>query len=396
MLDAPSVTRPSRRRLALLLVAAAMLFGVLEASQGLFFYGDIPPAKFWPEALARTLPSWFALVVLAPLVVLLARRVRLDRNRAAYVIPLYAVAGAVFVSLHLGASAAFATWRHHFDHSFEYYLRYFLMRHAVMDYLLFWGLVIFAHFVRHQEERRARERAEAELRAGLAEARLMALRAQLHPHFLFNTLNAVHALALTGDREQLITTIRALSDLLRIVLDDTPGDQGTLESELRFLERYLEIQQVRFGERLRVVFDVPDELLPARIPRLVLQPLIENALEHGLGAKAGPGLVAIRARRDGDMLELRIEDSGPGFAPVETGGAGHGLGLSNTRMRLEHGYGPAAALTCENLPEGGARVTVRLPWRTVDTAAVDLVAAEPVPAVLEGQRPIHPPREARA
>ncbi len=376
------------------MLGAALGFGVLEAAQGRFFYRDISNAQFWPEALARTLPSWLALALLVPAVFALARAVRLDRNRAPYAIPLYLVAGCVFVFFHLGSAAAVEALRQPGD-SLEYHVRYFLMRHAVLDFLLFCGVVGIANYARHKDELRARERAEAELRAGLAEARLRALRAQLNPHFLFNTLNAVHALALTGDREQLVTTIRALSDLLRIVLDETPGDQGTVESEMRFLDRYFEIQQVRFGTRLRIERDVPDAVLAARVPSLMLQPLVENALEHGLGRRAGPGHVAIRARRDGEVLELRVEDSGPGFDSASTPTRGNGLGLDNTRLRLEHLYGTAASLACDNLEDGGARVTVRLPWNTTATpatGALDSVsserAREPAPAVAA-------PREAR-
>ncbi len=381
---AASEPPPRARRLkrALLVLAIALGLAILEAAQGRFYYGNMPGFLFWPEAFARTLPSWLAFSILVPLVFAFSRAVRLDRHRARHAIPLYVVAGVVFVVLHLGSSALAETLRHP-GSTLERYFRYFLMRHAVADFLLFGGLVGVAHFARHQDELRARERAESELRAGLAEARLQALKAQLHPHFLFNTLNAVHALALTGDREQLLTTIRALSELLRIVLDETPGDQGTVESEMRFLDRYFEIQQVRFGARLTIEREVPGEVLAARVPSLILQPLVENALEHGIGRRAGPGRVAIRAMRDGDVLELRVEDTGPGFVTGGERSEGHGLGLENTRMRLEHLYGTAASLTCEDRAGGGARVTVRLPWNVAAPPVTEAHSA----VVVESRRP---------
>jgi sensor histidine kinase YesM len=206
---------------------------------------------------------------------------------------------------------------------------------------------------------RERERRAAQLEVRLAQARLEVLRIQLQPHFLFNTLHAISAL-MHRDVDGADAMLARLSDLLRIAIESGGEQEVPLKREVDFLAGYVEIQRARFGDRLRVSFDIPAATLDARVPGLFLQPLVENAIRHGIGTRAAGGAVMIATRREGEWLRLTVRDDGVGFAsaaPVT------GLGLANTRARLEALYGGAHEFTTTNPAEGGALVTLVIPWR---------------------------------
>ena len=196
----------------------------------------------------------------------------------------------------------------------------------------------------------------------LAVARLDALRSRLHPHFLFNALNSVLPLVFR-DREAAARTISRLEELLRRSLEADAAQLVPLSRELEFLEMYVEIQTTRFQDRLKVAFDVPPELSSARVPNLILQPLVENAIKHGVSAQPGCGRVEISARKEKGMLVLRVRDDGPGLGDAPRPG-GSGLGLANTRARLEQLYGSDQRLHLENVAAGGLEVTLGLPFST--------------------------------
>ena len=219
----------------------------------------------------------------------------------------------------------------------------------------------FAYFVEAKE----REAQTARLAAQVAEARLGALRMQLHPHFLFNSLNAITVLVRDDDTVAAGRMLELLSDVLRQVLRPDKGHEVSLADELRFLERYLAIEQVRFSDRLTVHFDVDDALRDAAVPEFLLQPLVENSLRHGIAHRADGGVVEISARRDGDALLLTVSDNGPGV-PVAASHEGNGLGLSNVRERLTTLYGSRARLDLHARPiddGGGTVAAVRIPLR---------------------------------
>lgn len=198
----------------------------------------------------------------------------------------------------------------------------------------------------------------------LAEARLRALRAQLQPHFLFNTLNGIASASRT-EPELATRMLALLGDLLRDTLRERNGELVALDEERRVLQPYVELQQLRFGERLRIEFDLPEDLRTAAVPDLLLQPLVENAVEHGVESRPEGGSVRITARRSGDQLEILVQDDGRG--PGETT-AGRGLGLSTTKERLRELFGDAAGVELTALPVGTlARVV--LPYREVARAA---------------------------
>ena len=216
---------------------------------------------------------------------------------------------------------------------------------------------------RRAAEARARE--EAELRRRLGEAQLEALRGRLQPHFLFNTLHAVGVVART-DPEACSRMLTLLGDLLRSALDERRGPLVPLRQELDLLGRYLDLQRIRFSDRLSVTVDVPADLMDAEVPDLSLQPLVENALRHGIERRAGAGTVRVEARRTGDALEVRVLDDGPG---PDGGGTREGIGLSNTRARIEALFGAAGALTLAPAEGGGTEALLRVPLRSADGGA---------------------------
>jgi signal transduction histidine kinase len=219
------------------------------------------------------------------------------------------------------------------------------------------------HAVRYHREALRRGEVAATLTARLAEARLDALRGQLRPHFLFNTLNAVAALVLAGEREAVITMLSRLGDVLRTSLDRSLPQEITAEAELALLRPYLDVQRTRFGERLSVAIELGEGATGARVPSLVLLPLVENALRHGVEARPGPGRVRIAIARAGDTLRIRVEDSGPGFS-VPAHAPGFGIGLENTRARLAQLHGDRQSVVCGDLPDRGAFVEITLPYES--------------------------------
>ncbi len=233
-----------------------------------------------------------------------------------------------------------------------------LMR-AKFNIPIYWIVVSLVHtlsFYRRSEER---ERKALDLEARLADAKLQALRMQLHPHFLFNTLNAIATLVHKDARaaDEMITN---LSELLRATLDTT-AQEIPLRQELDFLNRYLEIQQVRFGERLRVEKEIDAATLDTLVPTLILQPMVENAIRHGLEPNAATGVVAIRARMsESGALHLTVRDSGGGPKPHDKSSSG--IGLSNTRGRLQELYGNRARLTLNSDADGGFAVEMEIPF----------------------------------
>jgi LytS/YehU family sensor histidine kinase len=186
---------------------------------------------------------------------------------------------------------------------------------------------------------------------------------QLHPHFLFNSLNAITVLVRDRDTVAAGRMLDLLSDVLRQVLRSEQAHEVSLADELRFLERYLAIEQVRFSDRLTVRFDVEDTLLDAAVPEFLLQPLVENALRHGIAQRADAGAVEVSARRDDDTLVLSVTDNGPGPHAGHRDGNGNGLGLANMRERLTNLYGSRAQLELRAAPQGGTVATVTIPFR---------------------------------
>ncbi|MEM6328544.1 MAG: histidine kinase, partial [Bacteroidota bacterium] len=213
---------------------------------------------------------------------------------------------------------------------------------------------------REVRDARLRERA-AQLEGQLAAAQLDALRMQLNPHFLFNTLHAVSTL-MARDVDGARRMISDLSDLLRLVLEDTDTPEIPLDDELDVLGHYLDIERTRFADRLTVDFEVEDATRSALVPTLLLQPLVENAIKHGIAPRGEGGQIAVAAHRANGHLVVHVRDDGPGIGPE--GPTREGVGLRNTRDRLQKLYGDEARLTLRDRPEGGLDAEVRIPYKT--------------------------------
>jgi LytS/YehU family sensor histidine kinase len=224
---------------------------------------------------------------------------------------------------------------------------------------VYWLIIAAAHGERLVRTAREKDRRELRLEAQLADARLQALRAQLQPHFLFNALNTISVL-MHENVESADRILLQLSALLRRSLDGSEDHEVTLGEEIGFLERYLEIEQARFGGRLSYEVMVPEQALAARVPTLILQPLVENAVHHGISARAGPGRVAIKASRHGDVLRLSVSDDGRGLPQH----ASERIGLANTRARLQLLHADRQRFEVRNADDGGVIAEIEIPWRT--------------------------------
>jgi len=224
--------------------------------------------------------------------------------------------------------------------------------------------VVVAIYFALEYQRRFRERdlAAAELRRRLSEAELQALKMQLHPHFLFNTLQAISVL-IKDDPDAAQRVLVRLGDLLRTVIDSARVREVPLRDELGFLDQYLDIQRVRFGQRLTLRRDIDQAALDLLVPPLLLQPLAENSVRHAIDPTLAGGTIDVTARVENGRLRLRLRDDGPGFPLGMPGPGGSGLGLSNTRARLEQLYGGSHRFLAANAPEGGAVVEIDLPAR---------------------------------
>ena len=237
---------------------------------------------------------------------------------------------------------------------------YAALRRVTLQMPTFWGLVGVAHAVRFYERSKARERRAADLEARLAQARLEALRMQLNPHFLFNTLNSIASLV-HEDPQAAEEMIEALSELLRLALHTSGHQETTLRDELSFLDHYLLIERARFGDRLCLEKNIDVGALSALVPTLILQPLVENAVKHGIENQLAPGVIQITAEHVAHSLRLEVTDNGRGLSGKAIN---EGLGLRNSRLRLKELYGEAGTLRVHSEAGRGFRVELLLPWRT--------------------------------
>ena len=235
-------------------------------------------------------------------------------------------------------------------------------QHLLSALLLYCCILMAGHALASRESLARSRVAAAQLAEQLAKAQLDALRHQVEPHFLFNALNAVSGLVREGQNDQAVQTIARISDFLRHTLHEPGTQEVTLAAELEFATMYLDIQKIRFGDRLRVVVDVPPELASAAVPRLILQPVVENAIKHGISRRARPGGIEMSAARSADSLVLTIRNDGPPL-PSEAASSPSSIGIANVRSRLRGLHGDAGTLCLRDEPGRGVRVTITVPWR---------------------------------
>lgn len=361
-MDQPRITR-----LRIIFGAATLLgfFSAFQASQLVrLFYDEPTPFLI---LLVLNLGYWWAWAILAPLVIWLAARFPFERQTWWRVLPVHLVAVLVLTFLHIVMAdgvhvATMAAWKMDWEGP-AWWTRVTRSYFQSFDWEMatYWAIIGFSHAVAYQRQAQDRALRASQLETRLAEAQLQALQRQLHPHFLFNTLNAISAL-MHRDVEAADQMLSRLSDLLRIALDQRGAQEVPLKEELEFLQKYLEIEETRFGDRLTVCYDIDPVTLDAQVPNLLLQPLVENSIRHAVAVRIEPGVIEIRSRREGDFLVVSVRDNGPGL-PKEGAVSGRGVGLANTRSRLEHLYGPAHRLTFSEPAGGGLIVSVAVPFR---------------------------------
>ncbi len=240
-----------------------------------------------------------------------------------------------------------------------------LVSWTVFDAIVYCALVTVNHAVIYYRVSKDRALRASQLEASLAQAQLQMLRMQLQPHFLFNTLHSISAL-MHKDVRRADSMVAALSDLLRMSLQNIGAQEVPLQSELDFLQRYVEIMRLRFGERLKVSIDIDPETLDARVPNLFFQPLVENSFRHGFG-DLGQGSITITIRRDAEMLRCDVVDDGRGLRT----GHKEGVGLATTRQRLAHLYGDNFLFSMRGAPNEGVHVTVVIPFNPPERMAAD-------------------------
>jgi signal transduction histidine kinase len=351
---------------------AASAFSTVLAYQVVRAVGQEPP--LWRLAFLNA-SFWFGWVLLAAPLVWLARRVRIDRRpRIAVPVHITAIVAAAFLHVTLQTTADTAGWwwsmsaaRPEMLEASGWQVYWAELFPFVLRRLIDWeliagaGIVGIAHAFFYYHDSRERAVRPAQLETRLAEAQLRMLQHQLHPHFLFNTLHAISAL-MHRDVRAADRMLAQLSDLLRLTLNSVTRPEIRLNEELEFIEKYVQIEQVRLGDRLTVEWHVDAEVLDAAVPALVLQPLVENAIKHGIAPIAGPGRVAIGAGREADRLIMTVTDTGPGPSEHTLAELSTGIGVANTRARLTHQFGTHFRFEFRKLPDG-FMVLVSIPFR---------------------------------
>jgi two-component system, LytTR family, sensor kinase len=320
---------------------------------------------------------WATWAAVAPFIIWLAQRFPFEQRTWRRALGVHAVAAVALSQLHiLGSLSLHRGLSSYFERPLHYPFWPALQRWAIQntdwEMMTYWAIVGAALAVTYQRQARDRAIAAAKLETKLIEAQLQTLQSQLHPHFLFNTLHAISAL-IHRDPDAADRTLAQLAELLRITLDNVGEQEVTLAEELEFLDKYLQIEQTRFRDRLTVKLQVEPETLHALVPWMVLQPLVENAIKHGIAPRPEPGTVEISARRSGDRLVLDVSDDGVGLTRDALAALQAGIGVSTTRARLAYQFGRAYQF--EFLRQArGLTVRIGIPWRPAPEAARPSVA----------------------
>jgi len=366
MIETPADARPARW---LWIAAIWCAGGLLDASQTVLVMHAEGTHHAALALFGSEFISWLPWVLATPFVIRLARRHPVIRMTT---VPTAAVHLAAFAIISLIAAAwtallqiLFNPWGHPeppgpFVDVWRTWLIY-----QILTFLFVYVLILTITYVVDSRESMARQRTEtARLNAELSRAQLAALRRQMEPHFMFNTLNSVAGLIRDHSNDAAVSMIVGLSEFLRRASEDSHRSQVTLAEEVEYLKRYLDIQKIRFGERLQIIVDIPGELLQAQVPNLLLQPLVENAIKHGIAKRVAGGTIRVAGTRRNGNLCLSVYNDGPGL-PASGEKARDGIGISNMRTRLQSLYGDEFELNMQNRDPDGVEVSVSVPFVAV-------------------------------
>lgn len=358
----PAPSNPRLQRLWLIIPAACVVPAILDAVQT-YMQGRLLGARYVNGAqVIFSGIEWLFLGALTPITYYLAKRFPIRRQTLRRTVAIHIVGSLL---LCVGWASAGVALRYvlgivdakHLAGNFASWVLTSIPWSVFMYFAMLGSMYAFIYF----SEARQREAQAARLAAQLAESRLGALRMQLNPHFLFNSLNAIGVLVRDQNTTAASRMLELLGDVLHTVLRSEARHEVTLDEEIRFLEQYLAIEQVRFSDRLRVSWSIDAAIRRALVPGFVLQPLVENALRHGIAKVVDEGIIAIAARREGNTLALTVSDNGPGLPTGSTQGSG--VGISNTRERLQTMFGSTASLVIAPRAGGGVVATIRIPYR---------------------------------
>jgi two-component system, LytTR family, sensor kinase len=364
------------RALWLLLIAISVVYAVFASTVSVSYtliYGvsrwSLRPdtGAIFPYLILMNLAMWTGYALWTPAIFWLGRRFRFDRDGWKTAIAVHVPASVLITAVHL---ALVGTLRYYLQTlrggtpvlSMTIFDAFFRTLDQVLP--VYWALIGLQNAVDYYAQARIKEVRSATLETRLMESQLQTLQQQLHPHFLFNTLHAISTLV-HHDPDKADLMVERLSDLLRVTLRKVGVQEVELAEELEYLRAYLDIEQIHFGNRLRVEYRIDAAALDVLVPTLMMQPLVENAIRHGLEPMVTPGTLAIEAQADGDTLWLRVRDDGAGLP--KTWQRREGVGLTNTRSRLERLYGEEAAITVRDNPGGGVLVDVYIPLRRATT-----------------------------
>lgn len=368
------------RRRFLLNWAIVVVIWLVLAGIGTTFSYDFRAHVGRPEKWSNLARIYFSAylawsVLFTPIVVWMSRRFTIGKNRLSQTILAHFVAAIGVAMLSAAIRIPLHSWIYpDYDKPVPWTaFRSFFLANAYDDFWMYLVVAAIAHGLIYFRKYQERELRSSELERQLASAQLQMLKMQLQPHFLFNTLNTAYTL-IGRDREAAERVIIQLSDLLRMTLEHTGMHEVTLDEEIAFIGKYLEIEQVRFRERLSIRYRIDPGCLDAMVPNMILQPLVENAIKHGVGPHARAGIIEICAARRRDLLELTVTDNGEGISEdhSERSSRGGGVGLSNTRARLLQHYGNQSRLELKAGAVEGFSAIATIPFRKLTKAEPNL------------------------
>jgi signal transduction histidine kinase len=331
-----------------------------------FYNAHIRRAIHLHDDLFRPLPDMWIFAALTPAVLWFSSRFRFRRKNWPFLVGIHLVGVVTFLVVWSALKVGLYPVEDLFTGIAlprNWHLFRLLVIDNAHDALWFYGTIVaVSELLHYQRKYRERQTRAAKLESQLAHAQLTALKMQLDPHFLFNTLHAISSL-MHEDAVAAEKTVKRLSDLLRLSLENGNEQEVTLRREMEFLEGYLDIQKTRLRDRLQVRLHLDPRTLEALVPNMILQPLVENAVKYGIAARNTPGILDIRAEDRGEVLRLEITDDGPGFSQLRFDKPTKGIGIANTRARLQHLYGEIHHFSLNTPPGGGTQVRLEIPFR---------------------------------
>jgi len=359
-----------------LILATGALIVYLVSAISLYFGLNEP--EHVSENITELAPFWVFWVIHAPIILILSRRFSFERRRLIKSLLIYLSVGTVWAMLVQGLPLLLLTiLKDLTSYNIGQFYRpdghdwvTILMANMLIYWVILSSSLIFLYYERYRNEMLKASKLDAQL----SNARLQALKMQLHPHFLFNTLHSITALVLKNENRDAVKMISRLSELLRLTLDNIETQVLTLEDEIEFTRRYLEIERIRFHDRLAVEWDIDPQALEAQVPNLILQPLVENAMRHAVDSNSGTSRIQVVAHLQNDQVLMEVRDDGKDLKKISGQNGAAGLGLKNTRARLSEIYGEDYSFSLSRRENGWTIAQIVIPF----LAAKEQTKAEPL------------------